>query len=257
MKKYSTTCTTIENRVLVLALVLEYIFLHLYSYSGKSTQLYWTAKETSYEYKIQYMYQHGRLHTGCFENHSSHIPSPYRIFSHSHDSECFFCCSVYNYRDEVLNCTRTHTRVYFSVLCYNLALKDSGCSEFLNSITIWLMNLLCARYCILVACGFSDLNNTELHIFAGWWRAKFNQSYFCPRNKLRRYSQNTEAQINTAQSQKPWHDVHRCLLFGPHTIHYREQHVVTQYLWVCQSIIRALEVLPTLAKWVLAVFLTK
>ena len=21
-------------------------------------------------------YQHGRLHTGCFENHSSHIPSP-------------------------------------------------------------------------------------------------------------------------------------------------------------------------------------
>ena len=53
--------------------------------------------------------------------------------------------------------------------------------------------------------------------------------------------------MNTAQSQKPWHDVvmytdHRyktpdtatlesgCLLFGPHTIHYREQHVVTQYL---------------------------
>ena len=34
-------------------------------------------------------YQHGRLHTctGCFENHSSRIPSPYRIFRHSHDSE--------------------------------------------------------------------------------------------------------------------------------------------------------------------------
>ena len=49
-----------------------------------------------------------------------------------------------------------------------------------------------------------------------------------------------------------------CLLFGPHTIHYREQHVVTRYLRVCQSIIRALEVLPMLAKWwALAVFHTK
>ena len=48
-----------------------------------------------------------------------------------------------------------------------------------------------------------------------------------------------------------------CLLFGPHTIHYRKQHVVTKYLWVCQSIIRALEVLPTLAKGALTVFLTK
>ena len=32
-------------------------------------------------------YQHGRLHTKCFENHSSHIPSPCRIIRHSHDSE--------------------------------------------------------------------------------------------------------------------------------------------------------------------------
>ena len=39
----------------------------------------------------------------------------------------------------------------------------------------------------------------------------------------------------------PNHKNRGCLLFGPH---YREQHIVTQYLWVCQSIIRALEVLP-------------
>ena len=31
--------------------------------------------------------KHGRLHTGCFENQSIRIPSPYRIFRHSHDSE--------------------------------------------------------------------------------------------------------------------------------------------------------------------------
>ena len=41
--------------------------------------IYWTAKETSYEYNNQ----NGRLHTGCFENHSSRIPSPYRIFRQS------------------------------------------------------------------------------------------------------------------------------------------------------------------------------
>ena len=37
--------------------------------------------------RMNTIYQHGRLHTGCVENHSSRIPSPYMIFKHSHDSE--------------------------------------------------------------------------------------------------------------------------------------------------------------------------
>ena len=49
-----------------------------------ATRLY-----TEYQKKrrMNTIYQHGRLHTRCFENHSSRIPSPYRIFRHSHDLE--------------------------------------------------------------------------------------------------------------------------------------------------------------------------
>ena len=90
----------IENRhgqipyVLIFFPFLILIFLlvnNLFNRVGGLYNFFYTEQQK--KRRMNTRYQHGRSHAGCFENHSSCIPSPCRIFRHSHELE--WCQTAY------------------------------------------------------------------------------------------------------------------------------------------------------------------